>query len=196
MSGIESVYQKNRGFTLIEIIIGITIASIVVASLCVLLGFSINAASYGDMEDEILLNGKFGMEYIKDKIQKADLIISSDKIKDLNTNYPSNIGFVILNIDLIKPQNEKLNVNKVYNYSTYYIKDNKLVRIARDNATSTYPTWSKLQGYNEVCEMVLSMKETNIDFENKIINLSLSMGKESEILELKSTIFIRCSVDY
>lgn len=186
MRSLRGVFGGSRGFTLIEMILSICIASIVLASFYSIYSYSLTASNYIDLQDEILLNGRYAIEFIKEEISSADRIICSSKIKNLDSTYPDNIGFVIMKYE-----------NKEYNYSTYYLKNNELVRIARNKLTDTYPTCSDLQGYNQVTTMVVNIDKTFFNSYDNVINLYLDMGKDNKnMITFKSTIYIQCLTDF
>lgn len=177
--------QNRRGMTLLELILTIALTIILLTTILSLLTYSNRSLMMADNMDEILLNGRFALEYIKGEILSADKIISSSKIKDLDFAYPTNIGFVIM---------EKTG-NK-YHFITYYRRNNELVRIACEKNLNNYPNQRDFKGYNQICSKLLYLENTNIDIENGIINLQLDMGEdEKSILEFKSTIFLRCDKD-
>ena len=59
------VKKNNYGFTLIELVLSIAIVATIVIPLYSILNFTIDACKVGDIEDEVLLNGKHAIEYIK-----------------------------------------------------------------------------------------------------------------------------------
>ncbi len=99
MWSIRHTYHRNRGFTLIEVILSLAICSLIIVPIFSILDFSIDACTIGEEKDQLMLNGRYAIEYIKNEIKTADKIISSDKIKSLKTKYPTNIGFVIMIVD-------------------------------------------------------------------------------------------------
>lgn len=191
MWNIRLLFQRTKGFTLLEIILVISVSLILLTSLFSLLSYTRNIATFGELEDEILLNGSFGLEFIKEEISSSERIISPDKIKNMNKTYENHIGFVIMN-------HEVINKTDNYTFITYYLNSkNEIVRIAINKGTKTYPSIEQLKGYNVICSYVLSIDKTNIDFENKILNLNLTMGKDKKsVREFKSTIFLRTIVDF
>lgn len=191
MLNIRHQGQKNKGFTIIEFIYGMAIFSVLLSTVITMLNFSLKVSNMGENEDEVLLNGRFVMEYIKEEIRGADLIISSNKIPNLNSTYPENIGFVMMKDNGVKDDSER------YRFFTYYLKGDKLIRLSRNLEKSIYPDASRLSGYNEMCEGVLKMDTTRNDFDNRLIHLSLTMGyNNKEIHIFKSTLYITNNFDY
>lgn len=183
--------NNKCGFTLIELLLSLAISSIIVVTLYSILKFTITACKIGDMEDEILLNGKYAIEYIKKEIQTADAIIAIDKFEGLRDEYEKNIGFVILHYF---PKD-----NLKYNYSTYYHKDNGIYRIGTNVDSELYPKASSFTkgGHNKVADYVVSIDGTGIDFEANIIELCFTLQESrgrSTIFKTKS--IIRCPAIY
>lgn len=182
---------NKTGFTLIELLLTIAISSIIVLTLHSILKFTIITCKLGDIEDEILLNGKYAMEYIKKEIQTADEIIDIDKFEGLSDKYKNNTGFVILHY--FPKENLK------YNYSTYYHKDNSIYRIATNVNSKSYPRASSFTngGHNKVADYVISIDGTGVDFEANIIELRFTLqeaGGRSTVFKTK--FIIRCPVIY
>lgn len=189
MWSIKHSCLKNRGFTLIEVILSLAICSLIIVPIFSILDFSIDACIIGEEKDELMLNGRYAIEYIKNEIRSADKIISSDKIKGLKIKYPTNIGFVIMIV-------EGENNNKTYRYITYHTKNNKLVRLACSRLDSNYPSYIYFDGNNELCEFVDNIDDSKLDTENSMIYLDFKFKYNKEKLELKSDIYIRCPIDY
>ncbi|WP_333637762.1 prepilin-type N-terminal cleavage/methylation domain-containing protein [Tissierella praeacuta] len=188
MWNIKGTYLQNKGFTLIEIILSLTICSLIILPLFSILKFSMDACTIGDEKDELMLNGRYAIEYIKEEVKSADKIILSDKIEGLKKKFPTNIGFVIMIIDDDNGYNP-------YKYSTYHMKNNKIIRLACNLKNNKYPSYIKFDGYNELCGFVDNIGDTTVDIENSIISLHLKFKHNHEKLELKSDIYIRCPID-
>lgn len=191
MLNINHPDQNRRGFTVIEFMLGMTLFVLLLSSVFAMLNFTTKVSTIGENEDEILLYGRFVVDYIKEEIRGADLIIPSDKIPNLNSTYPKNIGFVMMKDNGIPNSDER------YRFYTYYLKEDKLVRISRNLKYNTYPDASLLAGYNEMCDGVLSMDNTKNDFQNKLIHFNITMGNDSrEVHSFKSTLYIANNLDY
>lgn len=189
-------YLKNKGFTLIELILAVGISSMIILSLYSILDLSFKSYSTAQEKDELLLNARYGVEYIKNEIKNADLIISNEKIINLNSKFPSNIGFVILTIE-----EETINglISYRYNFVTYFTENGILKRIAYNDIEKDYPHANDLKGYNEISTLVAGIGNTKCDWENKIINLDFTFASSAESdlkLDIRSDIFIRCDIDY
>jgi prepilin-type N-terminal cleavage/methylation domain-containing protein len=191
MLNIRHQCLNKKGFTIIELIYGMAIFSVLLSTVISMLNFSNKVFTIGENEDEFLLNGRFAIEYLKEEIRSADLIIPSNKISNLNSTYPENIGFVMMKDNGISNHKER------YRFYTYYLMGDKLVRISRNLENSIYPDASRLSGYNEMCEGVLKMDNTRNDFDNRLIYLSLTMGyNNKEVHTFKSILYIANNFDY
>ena len=164
--------KDYRGFTLIELLLALTISCIIAICLYSILDFTINTCRLTDAQDEVLLNGRYAIEYIKREIKSAEKImdINLDIFSEIVENYEDNIGFVIMryNPDVIEK----------YNYSTYYLKNNKIYRIAAKREMEEYPKGGSFGGHNVIAEFVISIENTDIDFETRLIDLSFILGEE------------------
>lgn len=179
-------FQKNKGFTLIEFILSISLMSIVLISIFSLLQYANMSLDRSDDMEEVLLNGRYGLEYIKGEVLSADRLVSSSKFKNLDRKYPTNIGFVIM----------KENGN-LYKFITYYKKNNELIRISCEKALNNYPSESNFKGFNQICTNLIDLGSTYIDTDKELLNLYLDMGVENKsMMEFKSTIYIRCLMDF
>lgn len=186
MLSLKEVSQKNKGFTLIEFVLGMSLVSIVLCSVFVVLNHSMNIFQYGDESDEILLNGRYAIDYIKNEIMSADKIISSSKFKNLDFEYPTNIGFVIMSKGDIR-----------CNYITYYKRNDELTRISCEGLENRYPNSTRFSGFNQVCTLLLDFNKTELKVENNLMEINLKLGYDNgNTVDFKSTIFIRCPIDY
>lgn len=188
MLNIKAIYPQNKGFTLIELILALAISSLIILPLINLLSLSINSFASVENKDELLLNGNFALDLIKYEIKSADRIISSDKIQGLDNQYQTNIGFVIRTND---------DNSGIYKYTTYYVKETKLIRIACERINDSYPSSNYFKGFNEVCEFIDDIDNSKFDGENSMVNLDFKFEhKDKSKLNLKSDIYIRCETDY
>ena len=154
MWNIKQLLKNKKGFTLIELVCGLCIASIILGICFSMLSFSQKTNMFADQTDDLLYNGNFAVEYLKYEIQNADKVIFSHKIKNLNTLFPDNIGFVLMEY---QPTNES---TLKYVYITYTIEDNSLWRRSRRFDKEVTLTAEALTGKNEICEFVGSFGDT------------------------------------
>lgn len=182
--------KDRKGFTLIELILTLSISSLIFLTLISVLKFTVNSYKLGEMEDELILNGKYVVEFIKKEIRSADKIISSDKIEFLHEEFGENVGFVVMKY------NNPGEYYK-YNYSTYYLKDNKIIRVAANTNNEKLPRAGMFRGYNEVAEHIVSIEGTKADFSKRTIDLNITLGdRDGMSTKFSTTIFIRCPVLY
>lgn len=188
-------YLNKVGFTLIEIVVALGLVSMILTSMFSILNYSNRVSYVCEFIDEMLLNGRFGIEYIKEELRTADKLISSERIEDLNFLYPDNIGFVLF-IDRIQEE-PSVSADERYRFVTYYLNNDKLVRISHNKGNKEPPHASKLSGYNELIHGVLSIEETEIEHENRLVKLSLFMGSdEKEVHNFKSCIFLDTEYEF
>ena len=183
--------KDDRGFTLIELLLALAVGSIIVICLHSILNFTINTCRLTGVEDEVLLNGRYAIEYIKREIRSAEKIIDIDLdiFSEIGESYEDNIGFVIMRYDP--------GVVEKYNYSTYYLKDNKIYRLAANREMEVYPKGGSFGGHNEIAEFVISIEGTDIDFEAGLIDLFFTLkGEYGRETNFRTKLNIRCPIVY
>lgn len=186
MLHIRRYYLRNKGFTLVELILTMAISLLIILPLLSILSLSTRSCALTEEKDELMLNANFAIDYIKYEIKSADTIISSDKFKELNFQYPSNIGFVVkINDDTLGK----------YRYITYYTNKKSLIRIACEKEIEDYPESIEFKGFNKICDFVENIENSKLDGENSIINLDFKFKNRCE-LDFKFDIYIRCEIDY
>lgn len=186
---IQPIQDRKQGFTLVELILSLAISAILIASLYSTLNFTINTCKLGEEVDEIMLNGQYAIDQIKREIRQAEKIISVDRFEGLDREYKDNLGFVVMKY---YPKDDYQ-----YNYSTYYFKNNRLYRIAKNRKDDTLPKFSSLDGHNVLVEYVESIEGSNINLNSKTIDLNFVLrGEIGEAVEFRTKIFIRCPVIY
>lgn len=182
--------NRNKGFTLLELILYLAIGSIIILTISSLLNLTKEACLKAENEEEILLNARYAIEYIKNEIKMADKIISIDKIEGLDKKYEKNLGFIVFKHD---PSRES---GYEYNFATYYLKDNKIYRDATNRNNYGLPRATAFSGHNVIAENIRSIEGTQIDFERKIIELKFILKDVSnKEYEFQSVISIRCTVE-
>lgn len=186
MRSFRQAYQNKKGFTLIEVILGICISSILLMCFYSLLNYTSNITKYRDQMDTCLSNGRYALLYIKDEIKNCDKIIDICKIEGLDDLYPENIGFVIMTIN---------DDAKNYNYISYYLKDDELRRLACNLDSEDYPLKSDFKGYNVLCKNIKSIDKFNYDFDKNILKIRLTIHDGRKDFNFKSNIFLNCPVD-
>ncbi len=187
----KPLFQNRKGYTIIEFIIGIGIMGLLISNLFSILNLSTRTTKLGVDMDETLLNGRYGMELIKTELRNGDKIISTSKIEGFDNMYPDNFGFVIFKDNPPGKNGER------YNFSTFYLKEDKIMRIAINKKTIDYPPAKSLSGHNEVCIGVLSISGSSVSWEEQLINLRFSMGYDGkEFHKFRTCIFLDKVFDY
>lgn len=191
MSISKLIYLKDKGFTLLELIITLSIACIILIPLTSILTLSIRSCSVGEVRDELALSGRYAIEFIKGEVRNADIIVSEDRIENLNCE--NNIGFVLVTEDKEKDKD-------AYNYVTYYIKNNILYRFACKGDREKYLYLKKPAGVNKICDFFSSFEDSGLNLDGVItLNFLLKSSQNSkweENLNLTTDIYIRCGIDY
>lgn len=189
MRSFKGVYLNKKGFSLLEMILGICITSILIMCLYSVLHFSMNTLKSNDLRDDMLLNGRYALIYIKEEINSADKIIHISKFKNLDSTYPVNIGFVIL-----KKTGQSININ--YNYITYYLKEDSLFRVACNiEGTDKYPSNFYNGGNNKLFSNIKSLDKFIYNEDKNILSLKLTSNNGQEDFEFKSDIYLNCPID-
>jgi prepilin-type N-terminal cleavage/methylation domain-containing protein len=188
---LKPLSRIHRGYTLIEFILGLALISILLGSFFTIINFSGRAVECVEFEDKLYLNGRFGIEYLKEEIKSMNKIIDSEKISQLDSTYPDNIGFVLMSDSEIVDSEER------YKFVTYYLNwNNEVIRITKSSPDDIYPIAGNFSGYNVVCKNVLSFNETHVDKDKELIRLSLNMGEGRVSLNLKSLIYADLEYDF
>lgn len=127
------------------------------------------------------------------EIEKADKIIDSKKVKGFESEHKNNLKFVIYNYNREKSKDN-------HEFTSYYVKDNTLNRIKSIKNSGDYTNTNIFSGLgsgnNFLCDNVKDVSKTLVNFEDKLINLSLIVGDESLSYEFETILSINCLVDY
>ncbi len=179
--------DKSKGFTLIELLLSLTTGLVIIMTAIIILNLFIKSNKIVETNNDIMANGRYALEYIKQEVRLADKIISSHKFSRLNERFQSNFGFVIVKYN---PSNYLK-----YSYCTYYFEDNKIIRVATNTSNFTFPSGQAFSGHNIVAEYIKSVDEIMVDFNNRLIRISLTLEDKDE-QKLEMTIGMRCPVIY
>lgn len=183
---LKPIFRKSKAFTILELILTLGLSSVLILSLLSIFNYSKHVSFLGNEIDELMLNGRYALEFIKDEVRAAEKIVPTSKIKGLNGAYKDNLGFVIIN-----KEDEILN-----RFTTYYLKNGKLIRISGLAKNDSYPIYSQLQGHNEISEYIHSIEGSGLDIEGKMIYLSFKLLSDSgQDINFKSSIYIRCPIE-
>ena len=159
----------SRGFSLIEIIVGLGLVSIVISSLMSVLLVSNLITKRVEEQDKSSISAIYSLEYLKDEIKRADKVYTVEACPEFTENYPNNFGFILM--ETIKDGG-----GTRYNYKTYYMGDGTIKRIAYNHSIMKMPTYDKFSGYNTIAENVISIEGTGLDLESSLINICLEIG--------------------
>lgn len=181
------IFKVSKGFTLIELLLALGIFSLLIIIFYNILSISLKSGNKVEIEDEIIQNGKYAINYIIREIRTGDEIISSNKFKNLNHKYPVNLGFVI---------KRKVSNNK-YLYITYYHYLDKIRRCATEMKGKDYPEGYLFQGHNTIAEYIYSINNTKANLKNKMITLDFQLGiDKKKLINFNNDVYIRCPVIY
>lgn len=183
MKNLNFFYKRNDGFTLIEILLSLAIASMISVSIYSMLGssFKINK-NFEDLRD-LDLKASYAIEFIKGEVRTADKIIKSSSIAGFSHKYQDNLDFIIVR-----------EINGLSSYVSYYLKNGKLVRISLNDQVS-HPNASNFSGNNILCENVLNISGSEFYPDKRKIKLKFKLGFEDNFEDsFESTIYVRCLV--
>lgn len=82
---------KYKGFSLIEVVVGLGLVSIVVASLMSVLQLSNLITKRVEEQDKSSISAIYSLEYIKDEIKRSEKVYPIDACPGLSDNYPDNL---------------------------------------------------------------------------------------------------------
>ena len=186
--------KKNdkKGFTLIELVAGLAASSILALAFYSVFNYCININLIEEERNDLSLNGRYAIEYMKREIKTADEILSTDNFKGLNDKFKNNVGFVLKTLE------KKLSDDKyIYKYILYYKDGNSLKRVTAEGPNINAIRISSFIGVNTIASNVKSIEGTYIDFENKkiVLNILLS-GHIGRKMRFNTEIYIRCPVSY
>lgn len=186
--------KKNdkKGFTLIELVVGLAASSILALAFYAVFDYCVNINLIEEERNDLSLNGRYAIEYMKREIKTADEILSTDNFKGLNDKFKNNVGFVLKTLE------KKLSDDKyIYKYILYYKDGNSLKRVTAEGPSIDGIEASSFSGYNTIASNVKSIEGTYIDFENKkiVLNILLSGDMRRE-MRFNTEIYIRCPVNY
>ncbi|MDR7870019.1 MAG: hypothetical protein RIN55_04115 [Tissierellaceae bacterium] len=193
MWSLREVYSSKKGFSLIGMVLYFGILSIILITMYSLLFYTSNSYKMIDTIDMSLFEGRYVVEYIKDEILSSDRIISSSNFDTLDFDYPNNIGFVSMEEETV--YNSDGSISRVnYNFRTYYLNENKLMRMAYNTDNDSIYKFDSKAGHNPISDEVLDISNTNLDLDNSQINLSIIVDQGSNPLIMETSINIRCPI--
>lgn len=184
--------KDKKGFTLIELVVGLAASSILALAFYAVFDYCVNINLIEEERNDLSLNGRYAIEYMKREIKTADEILSTDNFKGLNDKFKNNVGFVLKTLE------KKLSDDKyIYKYILYYKDGNSLKRVTAEGPNINAIRISSFIGVNTIASNVKSIDGTYIDFKNKkiVLNILLS-GHIGRKMRFNTEIYIRCPVSY
>lgn len=160
---------KSEGFSLIEVVVGLGLVSIVVTSVLSVIQLSNFVMKSVEEKDRSSISALYSIEYIKDEIKRSDEVHKIESCSGLSEQYPNNFGFILMEVI-------RNNALTRYNYKTYYVGDGTIKRIAYNSIVRKMPAHTRFSGFNVVAEDIASIEGTCLDFENELINLILEVA--------------------
>jgi len=177
-------YMKNRnskGFTLMEVIIGIGLMAMVISMFFCILHFTSMCNDLILNTDDYLLDGRFALGYIRDDVTTGLDVLSINSINNITNKYPENMGFIVRAFD---------SENSRYKFIFYTKNQDVLIRHTFSSPLDEPPSYNNSEGYNTIVKNVQSLEGCEIDTYNNVMILSLVLKdkKSSKTYEFIETI--------
>ena len=179
---------SNKGFTLIELIIGIGLTGMLISMSFSVFDTTSRISKQVSIEDDFLLQGRFAIEYIRDDITEDNKAIKSIQIVSMKDylpdkfNYTDTLGFFIV-------KEEK----KEFNHIFYKLEGETLSRVSFGSPIKLPKNMTSDKGNNPVLENVSSIKDSYYDKENELLCLIIKTKDKSRSKEYKfmETLYLR-----
>lgn len=180
---------NQRGYTLIELIISISIMTILL--ILVFSSLFLGVSSFKSFEQELdnTQNCRYAIDYISSEVRRADEILPVELISDINTSiFRDNFGF------LIRVQE----ANSKSRYILYYKELNqpiirRCVATYKDNEREFKA--SRFSGFNEIADNVLQIERNTDITSSNILKISITVSDNKNIEStLSNEIFIISTV--
>lgn len=181
----------NKGFTLIELVIGIAFTGLVISLSFSVFSFTSKVASGVSVEDDFLLQGRFAIEFIKDEFTKDDPAIKSIEVVSMEDYLPEDFRYTdTLRFFVIKEETN-------YKHIFYKLDGETLTRIGFETADKKPNRMPTMRGNNPILEDVVDIGDTYYDKENKLLCIVIrtknkANGKEYCFME---TIYLRDDIN-
>lgn len=163
----------KKGFTLIELILSLTIASILILVLSSILNIGLRIDSKIEDSDRYLSTGRYALDYLSKEIRFANTIYKTNE--QIDKAYKNNLGYVLLN-----------KTGDMHQYLFYYLENKKLMRYSVRNKMS----YAQIDirkgdiGINTVVGEVESLQDSTYDVTTGIVDLQL-LFTDNESMETK-----------
>ncbi|MFY9282526.1 MAG: prepilin-type N-terminal cleavage/methylation domain-containing protein [Miniphocaeibacter sp.] len=157
-------HKKQKGFTLIELIVALGIASILIIVISYIMAVSGKIMDSSISRNKLDNNGRYAIDYIEKEIRRS---LNIYKIDEFITNPKSNnLGFLLE----VAPYKSEENP---YQYIYYYLNNGKLIRysIGMENPIEEGIKNTNI-GTNNIAENIVSTKKTYFNSNEKFVHLN------------------------
>lgn len=181
----------NKGFTLIELVIGIALTSIIISLSFSVFSFTSKVANGVSVEDDFLLQGRFAIEFIKEEFSKDSPSIKSIEIVSMEDYLPEDFLYTdTLGFFIIK---EEANYKHIF----YKLDGETLTRIAFETADKKPNRMPVMRGNNPILEDVIHIGDTYYDKENKLLCLVIRTKNKANNKEycFMETIYLKDDIN-
>lgn len=185
----KDINFKNRGFSLVELIIAITIF-IIIATLLTL--FFVNYyKTYRFQQAGIKLSNfaSVGANALQENVRQADKIITTHSFSGVN--YTTNSTNLILELPSVDSAGNI--INATYDYVLFYISGNSLYKLVQANNSSV-----RTSGLKKINDNVLNINfvynNSNLSIANKIdVNMAMQtiVGSQTISYNIVQEIYLR-----
>lgn len=177
--------KKSRGFTLIELVIGLAFIGLLISISFSVFLFTSRVSKQVLVEDDFLLQGRFALEYIREEIDEAIEIVSLEDYLPENFFYTDTLGFFI-----IKKESG-------FNHICYKFEDEKLTRISFETVDKKPNIIPSIKGNNPILENVSEIKDSYYDKDEGLLCIVIKTrnkenGKEYSFME---TIYLKDDIN-
>lgn len=175
----------NKGFTLVELVIGIALTALLISLCFTVFNFTSRVSNGVQVEDDFLLQGRFAIEYIREEITKANEIISMDDYLPDNFVYTDTLGFFIIKEEVY------------FNHIFYKLDGEILTRISFETQDKCPKKMPSKKGNNPILEDVVEIKDSYYDKENKLMCIVIRTKNKSNDKEhcFMETLYLRDDIN-
>lgn len=172
-SNLNCFYRKTKGFTVMELLISMSISLIIIGSLITILGGGIGVLEKSIPMEKNLYEGRYVLDFISREINRS---VKVYPIEDAKFNVRSrNLGFILK----MKPSSVN---NYDWQYTYYELKGNDLIRKTKNTNIERLEDLDNFSGsgQNKICKNIKSIEKSYYDKENNLINISIVIGDKIE----------------